>query len=102
MFHRSVSLSETGRRANGTRHVLLRLRDRILQWMAERKMRGEGGGEGATGAMGAASGHPFGTEFDESTPVVQQVDDIRRGHVSALDDDGSRAQCDDSARRFAT
>src|SRR5687768_8336651 len=102
MIHRSMPLAELRTVPDGAGDVALGEWNRF----GERPPEGETGrdrcGEGAPGAVRMTPGNALVAELDEFFASSQQVDDVGRAEVAALDHDGRRAERQNAPCRLAT
>jgi len=96
MLHRTVPSTEPGTLADGAGDIGLDEWDGLAERAAERNVGSERGGERAAGPVGTGARHALGNELLEAFAVEEEVSDLWRAEMSALDDHRGRTQGDDS------
>ena len=102
MVQRSRTSAKTWCVANRAGHEMLRQWNRLVQRSAERQVRRQRRGKGASGSVCVTPGDPRRRVVCEDLSVVHKVDDLLGIDVTPGDDDVDRAERPDTARRFAS
>src|SRR5918993_2073041 len=100
MIHRSMPLAELGTVPDGARDVALGEWNRFGERPPEGETGGDRGGERAPGAVRMTARDALVPELGEFFASSQQVDDVGRAEVAALDHDGRRAERENAPRRL--
>src|SRR5688500_7871577 len=102
MIHRSMPLAELSAGPDGAGDVALGEWNRLGERPPEGETGSDRGGERAPGAVRMTAGDALVSELGEFSASSQQVDDVGRAEVAALDHDGRRAERQNTPCRLAT
>ena len=102
MVQGSRTSAKTWCMANGAGHEMLRQRNRLVQGSAERQVRRQRRGKGASGSMRVTPGDSRRRVVCKDLSVVHEIDNLLGIDVTAGDDDVGWTKRPDTARRFAS
>src|SRR5688572_12335441 len=102
MVHRSMARAELRAVPDGAGDVTLGEWNRLGERPPEGETGRDRGGKGAPGAVRMPAMDALVSELGELSAGCQQVDDVLRAEVAALDYDGCRAKRENAPCRLAT